>query len=116
MTKEPKLVCVRTCQGYDLAQIYKSKLQAVGIPVLLKYEAAGLVFGLTVDGLGQVRVMVPAEYAAEATDLLRDMEEPGEGEEEEGTTPPEPFLATEPDDNPPPDGEMTPPPFPKESG
>lgn len=76
-----RLVCVRTCQGYDLAQIYKSKLQAAEIPVLLKYEAAGVVFGLTVDGLGQVRVMVPEEYAAEAAELLRD-EEAAEDDEE----------------------------------
>jgi hypothetical protein len=71
-----ELVCVLTCQGIDLAQIYKSKLEAAGIPVLLSYEAAGPVFGITIDGLGAVRVMVPAEFAAEAEDLL------GEGEEE----------------------------------
>ncbi len=81
MAEKLRLVCVRTCQGYDLAQIYKSKLQAAEIPVLLKYEAAGPIFGLTVDGLGEVRVMVPEEYAAEAAELLRDLEEPEEEEE-----------------------------------
>lgn len=91
MAQEPQLVCVRTCQGFDLAQIYKSKLEAAEIPVLLKYEAAGLVFGLTVDGLGQVRVMVPTEYAAEAMELLQDMEEAPdeEGVEPEWPPPPE---------------------------
>ncbi len=91
MAQEPQLVCVRTCQGFDLAQIYKSKLEAAEIPVLLKYEAAGLVFGLTVDGLGQVRVMVPTEYAAEATELLQDVEEAPdeEGMEPECLPPPE---------------------------
>ncbi len=82
MAEKLRLVCVRTCQGYDLAQIYKSKLQAAEIPVLLKYEAAGPIFGLTVDGLGEVRVMVPEEYAAKAAELLRDLEEPEEEEEE----------------------------------
>jgi hypothetical protein len=72
MTEKTELVCVRTCQGWDLAQIYKSKLEAAGIPVLLKHEAAGLVFGLTVDGLGQVRIMVPETCAAEAEALLQD--------------------------------------------
>jgi len=67
---EEELVCVRTCQGWHVAQIYKSKLEAAGLPVLLKYEALGLVYGITVDGLGQVRVMVPEEYAAEAEALL----------------------------------------------
>jgi hypothetical protein len=70
MTDEPQLVSVLACQGWHLAQIYKSKLEAAGIPVLLSYEAAGLVFGITVDGLGQVRVMVPEELAAEAIELI----------------------------------------------
>jgi len=81
---EVELVSVLSCQGIDLAQIYKSKLEAAGIPVLLRYEAAGLVFGITIDGLGEVKVMVPAEFAAEAEDLLCEEEAaaPGEGEEE----------------------------------
>jgi Ran GTPase-activating protein (RanGAP) involved in mRNA processing and transport len=87
MSDEPELVQVWSCQGWDLAQIYKSKLEAAEIPVLLKYESAGLVFGLTVDGLGQVRILVPEEYAAEAEEVLHDVveavEEEGEKEEEE---------------------------------
>jgi hypothetical protein len=75
MTKEPELVCVRTCQGWELAQIYKSKLDAAEIPALLKYESAGLIFGITVDGLGQVRIMVPETYADQAEMLLADLEE-----------------------------------------
>ena len=76
MTEEQDLVCVRTCQGWHLAQIYKSKLEAAEIPVLLKYESAGLVFGITVDGLGEVRVMVPRTYATDAEALLEEVEEP----------------------------------------
>ena len=64
---------VRHCQGMDVAQIYKSKLEAMDIPVLLRYESAGLVFGITVDGLGEVQVMVPEPYAAEAEALLTDL-------------------------------------------
>lgn len=73
MSEAEELVCVRTCQGWHVAQIYKSKLEAAGLPVLLKYEALGLVYGITVDGLGMVRVMVPREYAAEAEALLEDV-------------------------------------------
>lgn len=73
MVNESELVCVRTCQGLDVAQIYKSKLEALDIPVLLKYESAGLVYGITVDGLGRVRVMVPRAYADEAEELLTDL-------------------------------------------
>ena len=67
---EEKLIRVHTCQGWELAQIFKSKLEAAGIPVLLKYESAGLVYGITVNGLGAVRIMVPESYAAEAETLL----------------------------------------------
>ena len=70
MTEENDLVCIHSCQGWDLAQIYKSKLEAMGIPVLLKYDSVSLVFGITVDGLGQVRVMVPQAHASDAKDIL----------------------------------------------
>jgi hypothetical protein len=78
MAEEVDLVCVLTCQGLDLAQVYKSKLEAMGIPVLLSYEAAGPIFGITVDGLGRVRIMVPAQFAAEAEELLGEEEGPAE--------------------------------------
>jgi hypothetical protein len=81
MSEEPTLICIRTCQGWDLAQIFKAKLEAAEIPVLLKYESAGLVFGLTVDGLGEVRIMVPKVFAAEAESLLEDIDEPYSGED-----------------------------------
>ncbi len=81
----PELVCVRKCQGMILAQIYKSKLEGQGIPVLLQYESAGLVYGITIDGLGEVRVLVPADLAEDARALLEDdsEESSGEGCEEE---------------------------------
>lgn len=82
---EPELVCVRTCQGWEVAQVFKSKLEAAAIPVLLKYEAIGLVYGITVDGLGQVRIMVPQTYATEAKALLEDMAELVAGDAEDLT-------------------------------
>jgi hypothetical protein len=85
VTEMPKLVCVRTCQGWDLAQIYKSKLEAMGIPVLLKYESVGPVYGITVDGLGAVRILVPEDLAADAKALLQDEEEPFTDEGKEGS-------------------------------
>ena len=80
MTEEQELICVHSCQGWDLAQIFRSKLEAAGIPVLLKYDSASLVFGITVDGLGQVRIMVPQPYASEAEALI----EVGEALQEDG--------------------------------
>jgi hypothetical protein len=59
----------------DLAHVLKSKLDAAEIPSLLKYESAGPVFGITVDGLGQVCILVPREFADEATELLTEWPE-----------------------------------------
>ncbi len=70
-----ELTCVFIGQGLLQAEVAKSKLEAFGIPALLQYESVGPVYGLTVDGLGQVKVMVPAELAEEARMLL-DEEEP----------------------------------------
>jgi hypothetical protein len=74
--KEP-LVTVRTAK-YLEAQIIKGRLESEGIPVLLRYESAGLVYGITIDGLGQVRIMVPQHLADEAREIL---ETGGESEE-----------------------------------
>ena len=67
-TREP-LVTVRTAK-YMEAQIIKGRLESEGIPALLSYESAGLVYGITVDGLGEVKVMVPKRLAEEAKEIL----------------------------------------------
>ena len=66
----PDLVEVYTTQGHLRANVIKSKLEAAGIPALLSYDSASLVFGLTVDGIGEVRVMVSEQYAAEARRIV----------------------------------------------
>jgi len=66
--KEP-LVTVHTA-NYMEAQIIKGRLESEGIPVLLSYESAGLVYGLTVNGLGEVKIMVPERLAEEAREIL----------------------------------------------
>jgi hypothetical protein len=66
---------VYVSQGPLAAEVAKSKLEAAGIPVLLRYEAIGRVLGLTVDGLGQVEVLVSAEREAEARELLLEIRE-----------------------------------------
>ena len=55
---------------YMEAQVIKGRLESEGIPVLLNYESAGLVYGITVDGLGEVKVMVPKHLAKEAKEIL----------------------------------------------
>jgi hypothetical protein len=60
--------------NYLQAQIVKGRLESEGVPSLLQYEGAGLVFGVTVDGLGEARVMVPEELAEEAKAIVNEHE------------------------------------------
>ncbi len=69
-----QLVTVYQSMGMLGAQVVKGKLEAAGIPTMLKYESAGLVFGLTIDGLGMVEVQVPEEYAEDAEALVSEDE------------------------------------------
>lgn len=71
---KPGLVTVHTAFGMLPAQVIKTKLESAGIPALLDYESAGVVLGITVDGLGEVRVMVPENLAEEAQALLAEEE------------------------------------------
>ena len=41
--EDPKLVTIHTAMGPLRAEVIRSKLEAAGIPVLLRYESAGLV-------------------------------------------------------------------------
>jgi hypothetical protein len=69
MSTKERLVTVRGA-NYMEAQIIKGRLESEGIPVLLQYESAGVVYGLTVDGLGEVKVMVPEHLAGQAREIL----------------------------------------------
>jgi len=66
---------VYTASGEPEAYIVKGRLEDAGIPVLLQYESAGIVYGLTVDGLGQMKILVPSELADTAIRLLADTQE-----------------------------------------
>jgi hypothetical protein len=93
--RRDNLICVATVYGQMQAQVLKTKLEAAEIPVMLQYESYGLVLGLTVDGMGQVRVMVPEELADEACQVLE------MGPDEDGPDacdPAEESEAEEPDD------------------
>lgn len=69
MSASEQLVTVRTA-NYLEAQIIKGRLESEGIPVLLSYESAGLIYGITVDGLGEVKIMVPRNMEEEAREIL----------------------------------------------
>ena len=70
MDKQEKLVTVYRACGQPEAEIVRSRLEIEGILALLKYESIGSVYGLTVDGLGQVEVQVPAKFAERAREII----------------------------------------------
>ncbi len=76
MAKPSGFAVVCTVQGELQASVIKSHLESEGIPVFLEYESVGRVFGLTVDGLGEVRILVPEESVEEAKRVV----EPREGD------------------------------------
>ena len=83
--KRPGLTTVRVAQGLLQAEVFKSKLESAGIPVMLEYESIGPTLGITVDGLGAVRVMVHDELAAEARALLEEQEWQEKEDDESGS-------------------------------
>lgn len=84
MGGKSKLVSVYS-GNYLQAQIVKGRLESEGVPVLLRYEGAGLIYGITVDGLGEARVMVPEDLVEQAETILADQvyEEPDDMTEDE---------------------------------
>ncbi len=68
--KEDDLAELMAVEGGLEAEIIKSKLESFAIPVLLRYEAAGRIFGITMNGLGKVKVMVPRDLLEEAKKVL----------------------------------------------
>lgn len=70
MSEREQLVTICTARQVE-AQIIQGRLESEGIPTLLSYESASLVFGLTIDGLGEVKIMVPEHLVKEAKETLR---------------------------------------------
>ncbi|MFI5143501.1 MAG: putative signal transducing protein [Thermoanaerobaculales bacterium] len=57
-------------QGAINAEPILAALRANGIPCRSRGEALGSVYGLTLDGLGEVAILVPCEFEAQARDLI----------------------------------------------
>jgi len=64
------LKTVYVAQGMLRATVIRGALESAGIPVMLSYEAIGPVMGITINGIGKVKVKVPNEWENEARDLL----------------------------------------------
>lgn len=70
MSEETGLTTVYIANGQPEAEIVKGRLENEGIPAMLRYESAGVVYGLTINGLGQVQVQVPSSLAQHAREIL----------------------------------------------
>lgn len=73
--RQTGMVQVSVTAGLLQAEVIKGKLESNDIPVLLEYESLGPVMGLTLNGLGQVRILVPEAMAEAARALLEDAEQ-----------------------------------------
>ena len=71
-SRHPGLISVYVAQGLMKAQVIKAKLETAGIPVLLDYESIGPIIGITVDGLGEVCILVPEGYVDEARMVIEE--------------------------------------------
>jgi len=63
---------VHITNGLTKAYIIKSKLESEGIDVQLKYEAISEIFGLTANGLGEVKILVKEKDYCIAKDIIND--------------------------------------------
>jgi hypothetical protein len=70
MMDEEKWAVVHTTSGMTHANIIVGRLETEGIPTRLKYEAVGAIYAITIDGLGQVDILVPEQWLEIARDIL----------------------------------------------
>jgi len=67
-----------TASGLAKANVIAGRLTAEGIRTCLSYESAGAIYGITIDGLGEVRILVPAAEKERAAEILARAWEDGE--------------------------------------
>ncbi len=66
-----EFVVIHKVQGELTAHAIKAHLESEGIPVILQHESLGAVYGLTIDGLGEVKILVPRVLAEEAKKIIK---------------------------------------------
>jgi len=79
---------VYVASGGIEAESVKILLESFGLNAYTNQESAGRAYGLTVGPLGLVEVLVPTDQVEEAVKIIHEMnegnlEEPGNGEEED---------------------------------
>ena len=67
-------VCIAVVEGPLRAEIVRTYLEQAGIAVYLQGESLASVYGFTSGPLGEVRVLVPAAQAEEATRIFDELD------------------------------------------
>lgn len=67
---QPPPVVVYVANSPLQGEVIKGRLESEGIPAILQYESVSIVYGITVDGIGATRVLVPASLAQRAQEIL----------------------------------------------
>ena len=70
MNSQQKLVQVYKARGELEAQVIKGLLESHDIPCLFQSNTASSVHAFAIDGLGEVKIMVPEDRAEEAKELI----------------------------------------------
>ena len=77
-TNENLWEVVATASGMTQANIIVGRLASDDIRTRLRYEAAGTIYAITVDGLGEVKILVPVPDWERAKELLSRSYEDGD--------------------------------------
>lgn len=89
---EARWEAIATASGMIQANIIRGRLESQGIATRLRYEAAGSIYAITIDGLGEVRILVPSADSERARELLSrsydDGDLPWERDSDDPTGPP----------------------------
>ena len=85
---EERTECIHVAAGELDAQQVRACLEANGVPCEFKGEALRNTHGLTLNGLGEVRIHVAREHVEQARDILAQVES-GALSLDEGQLPPD---------------------------
>jgi hypothetical protein len=69
---------IATAAGMAEANIIVGRLESEGIPTRRHYEAVGPIYAVTIDGLGEVQILVPAADWERANEALSRSYEDGD--------------------------------------
>lgn len=63
-------VVVHKASGMTHANIVVGRLESEGIPTQLKYDAAASLYAITIDGIGEIKILAPSPLTEKAKEIL----------------------------------------------